>query len=46
MLYEGPTSMGQAGVSHCSVTSEGEYEYVGLYPEVSIDMLSWQRLAF
>lgn len=25
----------QAGVSHCSVTSEGGYEYLGLYPEVS-----------
>lgn len=24
-----------AGVSHCSVTSEGEYEYVGLYPRGS-----------
>jgi uncharacterized protein YjlB len=22
----------QAGVSHCSLDSEGEYEYVGLYP--------------
>jgi hypothetical protein len=25
----------QAGVSHCSITSEGDYEYLGLYPEVS-----------
>ncbi|OCK77354.1 hypothetical protein K432DRAFT_428070 [Lepidopterella palustris CBS 459.81] len=24
-----------AGVSHCSVDSEGEYEYLGLYPEGS-----------
>ncbi|KAF2789671.1 hypothetical protein K505DRAFT_352413 [Melanomma pulvis-pyrius CBS 109.77] len=25
----------EAGVSHCSVSSEGDYEYVGLYPEGS-----------
>lgn len=25
-----------AGVSHCSLSSEGDYEYVGLYPKVSI----------
>lgn len=24
-----------AGVSHCSVTSQGDYEYLGLYPEGS-----------
>ncbi|KAK0642690.1 Uncharacterized protein DIS24_g8787 [Lasiodiplodia hormozganensis] len=23
----------EAGVSHCSIESEGEYEYIGLYPE-------------
>lgn len=24
----------EAGISHCSIESEGEYEYIGLYPEV------------
>lgn len=24
-----------AGVAHCSLSSEGEYEYLGLYPKVS-----------
>jgi len=25
----------KAGVSHCSISSEGDYEYLGLYPKVS-----------
>lgn len=28
------TKKRQAGVSHCSITSEREYEYLGLYPQV------------
>lgn len=27
-----------AGVSHCSVKSSEDYEYVGLYPKVSSDL--------
>ena len=30
----------QAGVSHCSVDSEGDYEYVGLYPKVGLNVLA------
>ncbi|ORX93203.1 hypothetical protein BCR34DRAFT_500097 [Clohesyomyces aquaticus] len=34
-LRRGDVIVLPAGVSHCSVSSDGEYEYVGLYPEGS-----------
>lgn len=30
------SNMAQAGVSHCSLDSDGDYEYVGLYPKVRL----------
>jgi uncharacterized protein YjlB len=33
-LGEGDAIVLPAGVAHCSVESSGDYEYVGLYPEV------------
>lgn len=28
----------QAGVSHCSIDNDGDFEYVGLYPKTNV---SW-----
>lgn len=40
-LGEGDAIVLPAGVSHCSIESSSEYEYVGLYPEVGVShMLS------
>lgn len=40
VVAQGDVIVLPAGVAHCSVESSGDYEYVGLYPEVSSFPLS------